>query len=79
MIKKLTNFFCIMPILTALTVTHVTADNQIYTPPAQTHEKEKIEDCIEKIREQQNKIRSEVEKIKKLIRDRKNLPNKDQA
>ena len=68
-----------MPILTALTVTHVTADNQIYTPPAQTHEKEKIEDCIEKIREQQNKIRGEVEKIKKIIRDRKNCQDKDQA
>ena len=79
MIKKLTNFFCILPLLASLAAAQVTTSDQFSNPPRELHEKEKIEDCIEKIREQQNKIRDEVEKIKKLIKDRKNHPNKDQA
>jgi hypothetical protein len=79
MIKKLTNFFCILPLLAALGAAQVTADDQFQPPETDSHEKENIEDCIKKIREQQNKIRGEVEKIKKIIRDRKNHQDKDQA
>ena len=79
MIKKFTNFFCVLPLITALTITHVIAEDHANNPPAQTQEKEKIKDCIEKIRVQQNKIKNEVEKIKKLIKDRKNPQGKDQA
>ena len=79
MIKKLTNFFCILPLLAALGAAQVTADDQFQPPVADSHEKENIEDCIKKIREQQNKIRGEVEEIKRLIRDRKNRLDKDQA
>ena len=79
MIKKLTNLCCILPLLASLAVAQVTADDQFEKPPRESHEKEKIEDCIEKIREQQDKIKDEVEKIKKIIRDRKNRQDKDQA
>jgi hypothetical protein len=79
MIKKLTNFFCILPLLAALGAAQVTADDQFQPPTTDAQEKENIEDCIKKIREQQNKIRGEVEKIKKIIRDRKNSQDKDRA
>lgn len=79
MIKKLTNFFCILPLLAALGAAQVTANNQFQVPEKNSQEKENIEDCIKKIREQQDKIRGEVEKIKKIIRDRKNPQDKDRA
>ena len=51
MIKKLTNFFCILPLLAALGAAQVTADDQFQPPETDSHEKENIEDCIKKIRE----------------------------
>ena len=79
MIKKLTNFFCILPLLAALGAAQVIANDQFQVPEKSSQEKENIEDCIKKIREQQDKIRGEVEKIKKIIRDRKNPQDKDRA
>ena len=79
MIKKLTNFFCILPLLGALGAAQVTANDHSQPPVTDSRKKENIEDCIKKIREQQNKIKGEVEKIKKIIRDRKNRQDKDRA
>ena len=78
MIKKLANFFCTLPLLLAFIMTHIAAaDHQ--PPTGSGKEKEQIEDCIDKIRRKQKKIKEEVEEIKRLIKDRKNHPNKDRA
>jgi hypothetical protein len=78
MIKKLTNFFCMLPLILTFIITHIAAAD--HKPPTdKIKEKEQIEDCIDKIREKQEKIKDEVEEIKRLIRDRKNRLDKDQA
>ena len=79
MIKKLANFFCTLPLLLAFIMTHIAAVDHQPPTTGQIKEKEQIEDCIDKIRRKQKKIKEEVEEIKRLIKDRKNHPNKDQA
>jgi len=79
MIKKLANFFCVFPLLTAFAITHIAAGDQNHPPTGSGKEKEQIEDCIDKIRRKQKKIKDEVDEIKRLIKDRKNPPDKDPA
>jgi ABC-type transporter MlaC component len=74
MIKKLAKFFCLSPLLLALTFTYLSMSgfaDQVEPSTKQDQSKENSKYCIEKIKAQQKKIKQEMDLIKNLIKNRR--------
>lgn len=70
MIKKVSKFFCVLPLLFALVMTGlvmpISADD--HPPNDIPKSKQESSDCIEAIKRKQARIKEEIIKIKKMIK-----------